>query len=269
MPQVISADGTRIEYDRTGAGPAVILICAGPTDRNTNAELAALLAESCTVLNYDRRGRGGSGDTKPYSPDREVEDLRAVAEAAAAPVRLFGTSGGAFLAFRAAAAGLPVEHIAAWEPPYSGSVSGPRAPSDYRDQLAVLAEQGRDGDMAALFLTAAVGFPAEVVAGMRQAPFWPALEANANPALLYDAELAGDFTIPTGMLAAVTCPVLVLDGGTTPWLSDAADAVGRALPRPVRQTLAGQPHNIEASALAPALAAFFTSSLDAAAPGRD
>ena len=68
MPTVTSADGTRIEYDRTGAGPTVIIIGAGPNDRNANAELAGLLATRCTVINYDRRGRGGSGDSSPYSP---------------------------------------------------------------------------------------------------------------------------------------------------------------------------------------------------------
>ena len=58
----------------------------------------------------------------------------------------------------------------------------------------------------------------------------------------------------------MTCPVLVLDGGTTPWLSKAAEAVAAATQAAERQTLAGQPHNVAAAALAPALAAFFTRS---------
>lgn len=257
MPTVTSADGTRIDYDQTGAGPAVIVIGAGPTDRTANAELAGLLATRCTVVNYDRRGRGGSGDTPPYTPDREVEDLRAVAGAAGGPVSVFGSSGGAFIAFRAAAAGMPVERIAVWEPPYPGSVSGPAVPTDYKQRLKVLADKGRHGDMVELFLTAAVGMPAEVVDGMRQAPFWPSLEAAANPALLYDAELAGDFTVPVDQLARVDRPVLVLDGGTAPWMTRSADAVAKALPNADRKTLVGQRHNVEAAVLAPALADYF------------
>ena len=66
MPTITSADGTRIEYDRAGHGPAVILIGSGPTDRGSTAEPAGLLADSCTVINYDRRGRGG----RRAHPDR-------------------------------------------------------------------------------------------------------------------------------------------------------------------------------------------------------
>ena len=92
MATVKSDDGTLIDYDIQGSGPPVVLICAGPTDRSANAELADLLAASCTVINYDRRGRGRSGDTAPYGVDREIEDLQAVVDSAAGPVGLFGTS---------------------------------------------------------------------------------------------------------------------------------------------------------------------------------
>jgi pimeloyl-ACP methyl ester carboxylesterase len=260
MATVKSGDGTLIDYDIQGSGPPVVLICAGPTDRNSNAELADLLAASCTVINYDRRGRGRSGDTAPYSVDREVEDLRAVVDSAPGPVGLFGTSGAAFLAFRAAAGGVPCASIAVWEPPYIVPGSRPPVPDDYADQQAELAEKGDTGAMAELFLVTAVGMPAEMVAGMRQAPFWGFMEAAASPALVYDAQLAGDFRLDPGQQAKLTCPVLVLDGGTTPWLTQTAEAMAAATQTAERQTLAGQPHNVAAEALAPALSAFFTRS---------
>ena len=260
MATVKSDDGTLIDYDVEGSGPPVVLICAGPTDRSSNAELADLLAASCTVINYDRRGRGRSGDTAPYSVDREIEDLQAVVDSAAGPVALFGTSGGAFLAFRAAASGVPCASIAVWEPPYILPGSRPPVPDDYADRQAELAEKGDTGAMAELFLVTAVGMPAEMVTGMRQAPFWGFMEAAASPALVYDAHLAGDFRLDPAQQAKVTCPVLVLDGGTTPWLSKAAETVAAATQAAERQTLAGQPHNVAAAALAPALAAFFTRS---------
>jgi hypothetical protein len=37
--------------------------------------------------------------------------------------------------------------------------------------------------------------PAELVAQMRQSPFWPAME-KAAPALVYAAMIAGDFSLP-------------------------------------------------------------------------
>src|SRR6266508_1314305 len=102
MDTVTSADGTTIAFDRAGDGPPIILINAGPTDRNVNAPLAGLLAPQFTVLNYDRRGRGDSGDTAPYAVDREYDDLEAVVDAADGSAYVFGSSGGGILALEAA-----------------------------------------------------------------------------------------------------------------------------------------------------------------------
>jgi hypothetical protein len=113
--------------------------------------------------------------------------------------------------------------------------------------------------MVELFMTAAVGMPKEFVAPMRQAPFWAAQEAVA-PTLVYDATIMGDYSLPGTRIARVQVPTLVIDGGTTPWLSAAADAVADALPRAQRRTIAGQPHNVDAAALAPTLAEFFKKS---------
>ncbi|WP_161962269.1 alpha/beta fold hydrolase [Nocardioides speluncae] len=257
---VTSADGTRIDFDRQGSGPVVVLICAGPTERSSHAELAALLADTRTVVNYDRRGRGTSGDTQPFHVDREVEDLMAVAEAVtagdSAGVSLFGNSGGAFIAFRAAAAGMPIHRLTLWEPPFAAGSGGPEVPSDYQLRQAALAQHDRNGDMVELFLGAAVGMPPEVIAGLRQSPYWGFIENAANPALVYDAAQAGDFDVPVERVARVTCPTLVLDGGTTPWLTRAADRVAELIPGGSRRTLAGQPHNVDSGALAPALAEF-------------
>jgi pimeloyl-ACP methyl ester carboxylesterase len=256
MDTVTSADGTTIAYDRAGNGPPVILINAGPTDRTVNAPLVDLLANRLTVLNYDRRGRGDSGDSSPYAVDREYEDLMAVIGAAGGSAHLYGNSGGGILALEAAARGLPVTGIAVWEPPYILDGARPPAPRDYRQQLADLLAAGRRGDMVELFLTQAAGIPAEFVAAIRQSPFWPSQEAVAH-ALVYDAEIVGDFSLPTARLAAVKAPTLVVDGGQTPWLAAAADAAAKALPDARRRTLQGQPHNVDPAALAPLLAEFF------------
>jgi len=253
---VVSRDGTSIAFDRSGAGPAVILVNAGPTDRSANAPIAALLQPHLTVFNYDRRGRGDSADTTPYAVDREYEDLEAVIAAAGGSAGVFGSSGGGFIALEAAARGLSITRLAVWEAPYILPGSRPGVPADYGQQLTKLLSAGRRGDMVELFLTQAVGMPAEMVAPMRAAPFWQAMEAVA-PALVYDASIAGDFSLPAERLASVSVPTLVLDGGTTPWLSSAAEAVAAALPDAQRRTLEGQPHNVDAAAIAPALADFF------------
>jgi pimeloyl-ACP methyl ester carboxylesterase len=256
MSTVSSSDGTAIAFDRSGEGPPVILVGSGPTDRSANVPLAALLAPHFTVVNYDRRGRGDSGDTAPYAVDREFDDIAALVTEAGGSVYMFGTSGGGMVALEAAARGLGITKLAVWEPPYIVDDSRPPVPADYRQQLADLLAAGRRGDMVELFFTQATGMPAEYVAPMRQSPFWPAMEKVAH-ALVYDAMIAGDFSLPAARLAAVTVPTLVIDGGTTPWLSNTAQAVAAALPDVRRRTLTGQPHNVDPAVLAPALVEFF------------
>ena len=78
MEKVSSKDGTPIAFDALGAGSPVILISGASCDRTIHAELAVLLAAEFSVLNYDRRGRGDSGDTQPYAIEREIEDLDAL-----------------------------------------------------------------------------------------------------------------------------------------------------------------------------------------------
>ncbi|HEY6412755.1 MAG TPA: alpha/beta hydrolase, partial [Edaphobacter sp.] len=78
MKKVISKDGTVIAFDRSGEGPPIIVVVGALADRSAGAPLAALLAQHFTVFNYDRRGRGDSGDTAPYAVEREVEDLEAL-----------------------------------------------------------------------------------------------------------------------------------------------------------------------------------------------
>ena len=72
MDTVTSADGTRIGFERLGAGTPLILIGGALCDRTSNRPLAAALAANFEVINYDRRGRGDSGDTAPYAVQREI-----------------------------------------------------------------------------------------------------------------------------------------------------------------------------------------------------
>jgi pimeloyl-ACP methyl ester carboxylesterase len=256
MNTVTSSDGTTIAFDRLGEGPPVVIIGGGPTHRSANAPVAKLLSERFTAFNYDRRARGDSGDTAPFAVDREYDDLAAVIDTAGGSAMLYGTSAGAAIALEAAARGLAATKLALWEPPYALDGDATRPPADYEAQLAAAVAAGRPGDAVELFFTAAVGMPAELVAQMRQAPFWPEME-RLGQALVYDAAIMGDFRVPTERLAKVTVPTLVIDGGTIPGLSRTADAVAQVIPSAQRRTLHGQPHNVDAAAIAPVLAEFF------------
>ncbi|HET6154380.1 MAG TPA: alpha/beta fold hydrolase, partial [Marmoricola sp.] len=92
-----SADGTRIAYDVTGDGPALVIVEGALCRREMGVgkDLTPALSEHFSVTGYDRRGRGESGDTSPYDVQREVEDLVAVLDAAGPDAHVFGVSSGA------------------------------------------------------------------------------------------------------------------------------------------------------------------------------
>jgi pimeloyl-ACP methyl ester carboxylesterase len=257
MRKLRSKDGTTIAFDQSGQGPAVILVCGASTTRSANAPLAALLAPHFTVFNYDRRGRGDSGDTAPYAVEREVEDIDALISAAGGSAFLYGTSSGAALALEAAVSGLAITKLALWEPPYFVDESYPRPPADQVERYNELIAAGRRGDAVEYFMTKVVGLPAEFVAEARTAPWWPAQEALAHT-LAYDATVMGDHSLPAERALSVTAPTLVLAGGASfPFMRATAQALADVLPTGQTHTIAGQEHNVAPEALAPVLVEFF------------
>jgi pimeloyl-ACP methyl ester carboxylesterase len=257
METVTSKDGTTIAFDRLGSGPPVVLVCGGSVDRTADAALAQELASDFTVFNYDRRGRGDSGDTLPYAIGHEVEDIDAVIEAAGGSACLWGSSSGAVLALIAAESGVPVTKLALWEPPFVPE-GVPRPPEDQVSQYETMVADGRRSDAVEYFMTKVIGMPPDVVAGARTQPWWPATEALA-PTLAYDARIMGDYTIPRDLVASVKVPTLVVAGGADfPWMRQTAETLADALPDGEVRILEGQGHDVDPGVLAPVLSEFFT-----------
>jgi pimeloyl-ACP methyl ester carboxylesterase len=267
MSTVTSADGTTIGYDRTGSGPALILVDGAFCSRQFGPmpDLAAILAEKFTVYTYDRRGRGESGNTLPYAPEREIEDIDALIEAAGRTAFVHGISSGAVLAMRATAA-LPakVTRLAIYEAPMLVDDSRPAPPADYLRQTTEMIANGRNGDAVAFFMTKMVGAPAFVPYMMRLVPAWKKLKAVA-PTLPYDFAILGDSQTGKGIpaelakvIGSIDVPVWCGDGGKSPaWMHHAQDAVSALVPDSQRQTLPGQTHQVKAAVIAPALTTFF------------
>jgi pimeloyl-ACP methyl ester carboxylesterase len=263
--QVTSKDGTELTFDRQGDGPPVVLVGGGFVDRSENAPLATELAGRFTTYNYDRRGRGESGDTLPYAVEREIEDVEALIAEAGGPVHLYGASSGGALALEAAAAGLTIERLAVYEVPYAIGEEATRRWQEYVGQLGAALADGRRGDAAELFMRVA-GAPEESIAGARSSEYWPGLKEIA-PTLAYDAAILGDGPPPTARLAKVTQPTLVATGavidphmGNAPvgFFDDAADAIAESVPRAEHQVLEGQTHEVDSKAIAPLLERFFS-----------
>jgi hypothetical protein len=252
-----SADGTLIAYEHRGEGAPLVLVSGALCTSASEAPLAELLSPHFTVFTYDRRGRGASGDSLPYAVEREIEDLAAVIAAAGGSAAVHGTSSGAALALRAAAAGLPITRLSLYEPPFETDPAARDRNTRYVRRMRELPARGRRGDALAAFLDA-VGMPPQALSGLRLLPMWSGMEALAHT-LAYDHEVMGDGMVPTGLLATVPVPVMVVDGGASPaGMRDAARAVSRALPRGRHRTLTGQTHEVAPHVLAPALAGFFS-----------
>ncbi|GAA0914120.1 alpha/beta hydrolase [Streptomyces thermoalcalitolerans] len=256
--QTVSRDGTPLAYRRTGQGPVVVLVGGAMSTGATAAPLAAALSDRCEAVVYDRRGRGGSGNTAPYAVEREVEDLAALIDAVGGEAALYGVSSGGALALRAAASGLPVRKVAVYEPPYVVHEGGAQERAEYTAALTEALAQGRRGDAVELFLRL-TGLDPEVIASARQSPLWPGMESLA-PTLAHDDAVMGDSRVPRDLLATITVPVLSLAGSASPaWLREAARAVAQAVPQGTYRVLEGQTHAVEPEVLAPVLAEFFTS----------
>jgi len=252
---VTSKDGTQIAYERSGSGPAVVLVCGGSVDRQANAPFAEGLAATFTAFNFDRRGRGPSGDTQPYAIAREIEDIAAVIEAAGGEASLVGFSSGASLAMEAAAAGLPVDKLVMWEPPYIvDPAMRPRGDTAkiFHDFVAA----GRRDAAVEHFMANVVGMPAEFVEQAKTQPWWAATEALAHT-LEYDATVMGDYSVPVDRASQVKASTLVLTGGASfPFMHQAAAALVDAMPNARTQILEGQTHDVHADVFVPAAAVF-------------
>lgn len=251
-----SADGTRIAFERTGTGPVLVLVDGAFCYREFGParDVAKALVDDFTVVIYDRRGRGESGDTLPYSPEREFEDLHAVIDAAGGDAFVMGQSSGAGLAYRAAAAGVPMRKLIGYEAPWVGlRRNRDGSAKDYHGDLDRLIAGGANGKAISYFMVDMIGAPRFVPLMMRvmAAREWAKL-LKVTPTLRHDAALMGDFTVPEAELAAVAVPTLVLCGGKgAPEMLAAQEKVAAAIPGAEHAVLAGQTHQVSPAALKP------------------
>jgi pimeloyl-ACP methyl ester carboxylesterase len=262
MRAVTSKDGTSIAFDQAGRGPALILVHGAFMHRALDpqtAQLADLLAPHFTVIHYDRRGRGESGDTQPYAVQREVEDLEALIDEAGGSAFLYGISSGAALAMEAAfQLDGKIKKLAMYEAPYYSDEAARQAWEEYRRQLRESLSADRRGDAAALFLRL-VGMPTDQVDEMHREPWWAAFEAVA-PTLAYDAAVLGeDRAVPVDKAANVAVPTLVMNGSASEaFMYDTATALAKAMPNAQHRTLEGQTHAVSPEVIAPVLVEFFS-----------
>jgi pimeloyl-ACP methyl ester carboxylesterase len=253
--KVRSADGTSIAFERTGTGPALIMVHAALGFRGFNpmGELDGLLTGDFEVITYDRRGRGESTDTLPYAVDREVDDLAALIEEAGGSAFVYGFSSGAVLGLHAAARGLSIPKLALLEPPIP--LDDQPQEGDLGAEIAELVAGGRRGDAVEHF-NRSIGVPEEMVSGMREQPFWPALEQIAHT-LVYDTAITSSVT--PELLASIATPTVVVGSeGSGDYLQSSGRTVAETLPNGRFVGLEGEWHGVPPADLARVMTEFLT-----------
>ncbi|MEN1986132.1 alpha/beta fold hydrolase [Paenibacillus hubeiensis] len=271
MNTIISRDGTNIAYDKMGQGPALILVAGAFSYRKFpgQVQLAKELSDQFTVYNYDRRGRGDSGDGERYAIEREIQDLEALIEEAGGKAYVWGLSSGAVLAMKAAENGAKITKLALHEPPFIVNASDRTPPVDFLDQVARLIAEEKRAEAIKYFMTQGMGAPAFVVSMMRMMPgVWANLMSVAHT-LPYDAQLMQGYmsgkSLPAHFGKKITQPSLVLEGIESPSaLRSGAHALASILPNGELRSKKGLGHTkkLNAKRIASELKAFFDQDSD-------
>jgi pimeloyl-ACP methyl ester carboxylesterase len=259
MPTTISADGTDIAYSTLGAGPALLLVDGAMCSREFGPMpgYAKLLADHYTVFWYDRRGRGGSSDTKPYAIQREVEDLAAMIKVAGGEPYVLGTSSGAALALQGAAVGLPMKKLIMYEAPFVATPVGGRSAAQHADRLWELARNDERGAAVHYFMCDVVGMPGFMGYLFRLFPMWPKLKKVAHT-LPYDLSIMADVGILESGAKKVTVPTMVAGGAKSPPpLKEAVRRVQAAIPGATTYWVEGATHNLQAAPAAAMMREWF------------
>lgn len=246
MQTLTSTDGTTIAYEKTGSGPGIIVISNVAEDHTGVAGLSAALSEHFTVISFDRRGRGESGDPQPYDPARELEDIAALVEVAGGSAALTSGSGGCAIALDAATAlGGKVTGVYLYDPPFFVDDSRPPAPAGYVEHVEELVGAGKRSEAVEYVMTEVIGVPVEYIEPMKQDPSWNDMARYAHT-FAYEGRILRGLQdgkpLPTDRWA-IESPVAVAVGGESePYFRLAAEALAGLLPKVTVLTLPGQGH---------------------------
>ena len=245
-----SKDGTRLAYDVSGEGSPLINITGASCFRNFMPvkDDVKVFSKNFTVYNYDRRGRGDSGDTQPYSLDREVDDIEAIIDAAGGKANLYGHSSGAVLALNAAAR-LP--HKIGKAVIYDAAYVADEAEKKSYGQLALQVENllvnGQNKAAMRTFLSG-IGMPKFFVWLLPVFPGWATMVKLA-PTLMYDIGMTKDFA-PLEEFRSINVPMLILAGEKSPsGMHLVAQRLAQAMPNAKFEMIAGQDHMVSAKVL--------------------
>ena len=250
-----SRDGTRIAWDLVGDGPPLVLIEPAGHFRKLSAfaDLVPRLTARFRVCQYDRRGRGESGDHRPYQVEREVEDLAALVDALGGSAFVYAYSSGPLLALHASARGVPLAGMVLLEPPLPAEFR--EDPDPLTGQLEALVERGRHEDAVALFHES-IGVPPEIIESIRDTDRWSRMVEIAHT-LAYDCRISD--AMQPHVLESVRHPTLILSSvGSSNDLVSSVDSAINLVPGARHVALDGEWHSVDPVSVTNEIVAFIT-----------
>lgn len=238
MATAISADGTVIGYDVSGAGPPLLLVHGSTGTRARWSSVMAPLGQHYTVYAMDRRGRGLSAiEAGPYSLRREAEDVAAVAEAAGGGVYVVGHSYGALAVLEAALLTPAFRRILLYEPPMPTSGHPVSSP----DRWARLKAMSDPREILEAFYRETLHLPQPAIEDLAKREL-PYLADSIRHTAARELALASAYRA-SERLAAIAAPVRVLVGTESPaYLRGAAAALAARIPGATTVALSNQGH---------------------------
>ncbi len=242
MPH-LKVDGRELFVATRGsAGDPMVLVHGSWVDHRTWNLIAPKLAESFTVVSYDRRGHGRSAPRSgPYRIEDDVADLEGVLLAADHfPAHVVGLSLGGSIALRLAAARPELfRSVVVHEPPIYGALDpGSHELREFRKGGAAVAELLRLGDRreaARLFLESVASGPGE----------WDRIGSAGQELLVAHADrwleeylAPGTFDLDPLPLAGFDPPALLTNGEVSPPIyAHILERIAALLPNATRQRL--------------------------------
>ncbi|MFC0469140.1 alpha/beta fold hydrolase [Halalkalibacter kiskunsagensis] len=258
MKTTQSKDGTTLAYDVYGNGPALIYITGASCHRSFKpiVQDAKIFATEFTVYNYDRRGRGNSENTLPYTMEREIEDIEAMIDSAGGTAYLYGHSSGAVLALEAALQlGSKVQKVIMYDAPYVRDEEKKVEYNQLSQKINKLLDKGKNAEAMSTFLKG-IGMPKVFVLLLPLLPGWRTMKALA-PTLAYDIALTQDMP-PVERATRVSVPTQIIVGEKSPSsMHDVGRQLAKAIPNAKFVQLAGKDHMVNGKTLLPLLSGFF------------
>lgn len=228
-----SADGTAIACERRGDGDPLVLVHGTMAARDAWNPIEPELRAGRTIVSFDRRGRGESGDAGEHSLDLEVADLRAVLESIDGDPDVFGHSFGGLCALEAARR-TSVGRLILYEP--TAFTDADRRNADLADRMEASLAEGNREEAVETFLRELGD-----VGAVDPLPFWPECTRFAET-IVRESRAVEGYEIDDEI--EVSAPTLLLRGEASPSrLRDGTAALSEALTRDTLVELRGVGHD--------------------------